>query len=104
MASDLRIWQKVMKVLMESDSSIEKRGTGRFRSRRVIMVTVLIIALAVSFAFLYSLFDGNHTTALSLSTAFVGWEGVAVTEVPGTGCGRAVLTGTHISTARDLED
>ncbi len=92
-----------MKVLMESDSSIEKRGTGRFRSRRVIMVTVLIIALAVSFAFLYSLLDGHHTTAPSLRPALAGWGGVALNEVTRTASGNPVSSVFPGETASDLE-
>jgi len=81
MLRDLRIWQKVKKVLMGSDSSIEKTSTRRFRSRRVIIVAVLIIVLAVSFVFLYSLLDGHHTTIPNTRPVLVGWGGVALNEV-----------------------
>ncbi len=88
---------------MGSDSSIEKRGTGRFRSRRVIMVTVLIIALAVSFAFLYSLLDGHHTTVPSPRPTLVGWGGVALKEVSLTASGNPVSSVFPGETASDLE-
>src|SRR5207247_10729925 len=88
---------------MGSESSIEKRATRRFRSRRVIMVTVLIIALAVSFAFLYSLLDGNHPTVPSPRTTLVGWGGVALTEVTRTATGNPVSSVFPGETASDLE-
>ncbi len=88
---------------MESDSSIEKRATWRFRSRRVIVATVVIIALAVSFAFLYSLLDGHHTTAPSLRPALAGWGGVALNEVTRTASGNPVSSVFPGETASDLE-
>ena len=88
---------------MESDSSIEKRATRRFRSRRAMMVTVLIIALAVSFAFLYSLLDGHHTTAPSPRPSLVGWGGVALNEVTRTASGNPVSSVFPGETASDLE-
>src|SRR5881396_1576122 len=88
---------------MGSESSIEKRATRRFRSRRVIMVTVLIIALAVSFAFLYSLLDGNHPTVPSPRPTLVGWGGVALKEVSLTASGNPVSSVFPGETASDLE-
>src|SRR2546427_13186888 len=86
-----------------NDRSIEKRATRRFRSRRVIMVTVLIIALAVSFAFLYSLLDGHHTTVPSPRPTLVGWGGVALKEVSLTASGNPVSSGFAGETASNLE-
>src|SRR5437773_12396771 len=89
---------------MGSDNSIEKRATRRFRSRRVIMVTVLIIALAVSFAFLYSLLDGHHTTVPSPRPALVGWGGVALKEVSLTASGNPVMNVFPGEAAIGVED
>src|SRR2546427_12553473 len=86
-----------------NDRSIEKRATRRFRSRRAMMVTVLIIALAVSFAFLYSLLDGHHTTAPSPRPSLVGWGGVALNEVTRTASGNPVSSVFPGETAIDLE-
>src|SRR5437773_4078373 len=88
---------------MESDRSIEKRWIRRFRSRRIIMVTVFIIALAVSFAFLYSLLDGNHPTVPSPRPTLVGWGGVALNEVTRTASGNPVSSVFPGETASDLE-
>ena len=88
---------------MVSDGSIEKRSTRRFRSPRVIMVTVLIIALAVSFAFLYSLLDGHQTTVPNTRPALVGWGGVALNEVSRTASGNPSSSVFPGETASDLE-
>src|SRR5947199_7485138 len=88
---------------MGSDSSIEKRATRRFRSRRVIMVTVLIIGLAVSFAFLYSLLDGHHPTVPSPRPSLVGWGGVALKEVSLHASDHPVSSVFPGETASDLE-
>ncbi len=67
------------------------------------MVTVLIIALAVSFAFLYSLLDGHHTTVPSPRPTLVGWGGVALKEVSLTASGNPVSSVFPGETASDLE-
>src|SRR5712691_3061410 len=88
---------------MVSDSTVEKRSTRRFRSRRAIMVTVLIIVLVVSFAVLYSLLDGHHTTVPSTRPALVGWGGVALNEVSRTAPGNPASSVFPGETASDLE-
>ena len=88
---------------MISDSSIEKTSTRRFRSRRVIIVAVLIIVLAVSFVFLYSLLDGHHTTIPNTRPVLVGWGGVALNEVTRTASGNPVSSVFPGETASDLE-
>jgi len=67
------------------------------------MVAVLIIALAVSFAFLYSVLDGHHTNVPSPRPSLVGWGGVALNEVTRTASGNPVSSVFPGETASDLE-
>jgi len=88
---------------MVSESNIEERSIGGVRSRRLTVVAVLIIALALSFPFLYSFLDGNHSTVPSTRPALVGRGGVALGEVSRNASGNPPSPVFPGETESDLE-
>src|SRR5213593_976865 len=95
----MHLAQKVREILMMSDSGAETRPVGRFRSRRNMIVAVLIITLSVSGLLIYSLFTGHHTALSSTRTVLVGWGGVKMDEsqAGSGGVSSAVFPGEYAS-------
>ena len=95
----MHLAQKVREILMMSDSGAETRPVGRFRSRRNMIVAVLIITLSVSGLLIYSLFTGHHTALSSTRPVLVGWGGVKMDEsqAGSGGVSSAVFPGEYAS-------
>src|SRR5438094_3995914 len=95
----MHLAEKVGKILMMSDSGTERWPTGRFRSRRNIIVAVLIVSLSVSGLLIYSLFTSHHTAVSSTRPDLVGWGGVKMDEsqAGSGGVSSAVFPGEYAS-------
>ena len=95
----MHLAEKVREILMMSDSGAETRPVGRFRSRRNMIMAVLILTLSVSGLLIYSLFTGHHTALSSTRPALVGWGGVKMDEsqAGSGGVSSAVFPGEYAS-------
>src|SRR5881397_2857449 len=95
----MHLAEKAREILMMSDSGAETRPVGRFRSRRNMIVAVLIITLSVTGLLIYSLFTRDHTSVSSTRPALVGWGGVKMDEsqAGSGGVSSAVFPGEYAS-------